>query len=125
MSDNFVYYNKNYDNIKGAYDWCDENCKQRNQFSLNRRARKTLTDHKNDKRDPLYSEQELENGSTTDGRNCDRNVHPPVILTVEIIRFMECRTNGNGPFREDARVLANVLGQENPREQSEHVCIYN
>uniref|UniRef100_A0A7S3DDL9 Deoxyribodipyrimidine photo-lyase n=1 Tax=Palpitomonas bilix TaxID=652834 RepID=A0A7S3DDL9_9EUKA len=50
LSDNFVYYNKNYDNLKGAYDW----------------ARNTLNDHRNDKREYIYSFEQLEKGETHD-----------------------------------------------------------
>ncbi|CAH1405666.1 unnamed protein product [Nezara viridula] len=50
LSDNFCYYNPNYDNIKGAYDW----------------ARKTLEEHKKDKREWLYTQEELENSLTHD-----------------------------------------------------------
>jgi len=50
LSDNFCYYNKNYDNVKGATDW----------------AQKTLNDHKNDKREYLYTRQQLEEGKTHD-----------------------------------------------------------
>ena len=39
LSDNFCYYNSNYDKIKGASDW----------------AQKTLNDHKKDKREYIYS----------------------------------------------------------------------
>ena len=39
LSDNFCYYNTNYDKIKGATDW----------------AQKTLNDHKKDKREHVYS----------------------------------------------------------------------
>jgi len=50
LSDNFCYYNKNYDNVKGASDW----------------AQKTLNDHKGDKREYLYTRQQLEEGKTHD-----------------------------------------------------------
>lgn len=50
LSDNFCYYNKNYDSIIGAKEW----------------ARKTLRDHENDKRENIYSLEELENAETHD-----------------------------------------------------------
>eukprot|EP00088_Acartia_fossae_P051229 TRINITY_DN5756_c0_g1_i3.p1 TRINITY_DN5756_c0_g1~~TRINITY_DN5756_c0_g1_i3.p1 ORF type:complete len:525 (-),score=182.13 TRINITY_DN5756_c0_g1_i3:776-2293(-) len=50
LSDNFCYYNTNYDKIKGATDW----------------AQKTLNDHRKDKREYVYSRKELENGHTHD-----------------------------------------------------------
>ncbi|CAH0387453.1 unnamed protein product [Bemisia tabaci] len=50
LSDNFCFYNKNYDSIKGAYDW----------------AKKTLKDHSGDKRPYLYTKAELEQGHTHD-----------------------------------------------------------
>lgn len=50
LSDNFCYYNKNYDSVKGATDW----------------AQKTLNDHKQDKREYLYTRQQLEEGKTHD-----------------------------------------------------------
>lgn len=50
LSDNFCYYNPKYDSIQGAADW----------------ARKTLKDHSKDKREYLYTRQELEEGRTHD-----------------------------------------------------------
>jgi len=50
LSDNFCFYNKNYDNIKGATDW----------------AQKTLDDHRKDKREYLYKRAQLEEGRTHD-----------------------------------------------------------
>ena len=40
----------NYDNLKGAHDW----------------ARKTLQDHASDKREYIYTKDELERGETHD-----------------------------------------------------------
>jgi len=50
LSDNFCYYNENYDKLEGATDW----------------ARKTLNDHRKDKRVYLYSREQLEEGKTHD-----------------------------------------------------------
>ncbi|ESO88680.1 hypothetical protein LOTGIDRAFT_125833 [Lottia gigantea] len=50
LADNFCFYNKNYDNIEGAYEW----------------ARNTLKDHWNDKREYLYTRQQLAESSTHD-----------------------------------------------------------
>uniref|UniRef100_A0A182SAH5 Deoxyribodipyrimidine photo-lyase n=1 Tax=Anopheles maculatus TaxID=74869 RepID=A0A182SAH5_9DIPT len=50
LSDNFCFHNKNYDNLQGAYDW----------------ARKTLEDHRKDKRVYCYSREELETAKTHD-----------------------------------------------------------
>lgn len=50
LSDNFCYFNKNYDKISGAADW----------------ARKTLDDHRKDKRDYIYTRQELDDAHTHD-----------------------------------------------------------
>jgi deoxyribodipyrimidine photo-lyase len=50
LSDNFCFHNKNYDNFKGLHDW----------------ARKTLNDHRKDKRPFLYTEKELDEGKTHD-----------------------------------------------------------
>jgi len=50
LSDNFCYYNKNYDNIKGAYEW----------------AQKTLKDHAKDKREWVYTREQLEKCQTHD-----------------------------------------------------------
>lgn len=50
LSDNYCFYQKNYDNLKGAYDW----------------ARTTLDLHKKDKRPYLYTRQELEESRTHD-----------------------------------------------------------
>lgn len=50
LADNFCYYQENYDNLKGCYEW----------------ARKTLNDHKKDKRDHLYTLKQLEEAQTHD-----------------------------------------------------------
>lgn len=50
LSDNFCYYNKNYDNLKGIADW----------------SLKTLNDHRKDKRDYVYSRKELDDAHTHD-----------------------------------------------------------
>lgn len=50
LADNFCYYNENYDNIKGAYEW----------------AQKTLNDHRKDVRKPLYNLQQFETAKTHD-----------------------------------------------------------
>lgn len=50
LADNFCYYNENYDKLEGAYDW----------------ARKTLKDHAKDKREHLYTEEELGKGKSHD-----------------------------------------------------------
>jgi deoxyribodipyrimidine photo-lyase len=50
LSDNFCYYNKNYDNLNGLHDW----------------AKKTLNDHRKDKREYIYTKKELENSKTHD-----------------------------------------------------------
>ena len=50
LSDNFCYYQKNYDNINGGYEW----------------AVKTLNDHRNDKREYIYTKQEFDDAKTHD-----------------------------------------------------------
>ncbi|XP_063699154.1 deoxyribodipyrimidine photo-lyase-like [Culicoides brevitarsis] len=50
LSDNFCFYNKNYDNLKGITSW----------------ASTTLNDHRKDKRPYLYTQQELEESKTHD-----------------------------------------------------------
>ncbi|RUS74619.1 hypothetical protein EGW08_017623 [Elysia chlorotica] len=50
LADNFCYYNKHYDSVKGAYDW----------------AKKSLALHKDDKRPYLYTRDELEESKTHD-----------------------------------------------------------
>ncbi len=50
LADNFCYYQKDYDNLNGCYDW----------------ARKTLNDHRNDKRPYVYLKEEFENAMTHD-----------------------------------------------------------
>jgi len=47
---NFVFYNKNYDSFEGLPEW----------------TQKTLTEHKNDSREYVYSLDELENAKTHD-----------------------------------------------------------
>ena len=51
LSDNFCFYNnKHYDSLKGGYSW----------------AQKTLSDHRKDKREKVYSKEKLESGKTHD-----------------------------------------------------------
>ena len=50
LSENFCYYNENYDNIKGATEW----------------AQKTLNDHRKDKRQHIYTREQLEKALTHD-----------------------------------------------------------
>lgn len=50
LTDNFCFYNKDYDNIKGASDW----------------AQKTLRDHAKDPREYVYTREELEKAKTHD-----------------------------------------------------------
>ena len=51
LADNFCFYNQeHYDSIQGANDW----------------AKKTLQDHAQDKREYLYTREQLEHGHTHD-----------------------------------------------------------
>lgn len=50
LSDNFCFYNKNYDSIDGIKPW----------------AKKTLDEHRNDKRESIYNLGEFENAETHD-----------------------------------------------------------
>nr|XP_055058961.1 CPD photolyase [Misgurnus anguillicaudatus] len=50
LADNFCFYNPNYDNISGAYDW----------------AKKTLQEHAKDRREYVYTKEQLENAKTYD-----------------------------------------------------------
>ncbi|XP_065203247.1 deoxyribodipyrimidine photo-lyase-like [Planococcus citri] len=50
LSENFCYYNKNYDSIEGAENW----------------ARTTLNDHRKDKREKVYTKEQLEQSKTHD-----------------------------------------------------------
>ena len=50
LSDNFCFYNPNYDTLAGASDW----------------ARQSLDAHRGDKREFVYSRQQLEEGRTAD-----------------------------------------------------------
>ena len=50
LSDNYCYYQPNYDNLKGASDW----------------AVKTLNDHRKDKREYVYTKEELDSAHTHD-----------------------------------------------------------
>merc|ERR1712241_1118442 len=50
LSDDFCYYQKNYDKIEGGHDW----------------AVKTLNDHRKDKREYLYTQAELDDCKTHD-----------------------------------------------------------
>ncbi|XP_026380390.1 deoxyribodipyrimidine photo-lyase-like [Papaver somniferum] len=50
LADNFCYYQPQYDSIQGAWEW----------------ARKTLMDHANDKREHVYTREQLEKAKTAD-----------------------------------------------------------
>jgi deoxyribodipyrimidine photo-lyase len=50
LSDNYCFYNENYDNFEGFHDW----------------AKKTLNEHRHDEREYLYSLEEFENAKTHD-----------------------------------------------------------
>jgi deoxyribodipyrimidine photo-lyase len=50
LSDNFCFYEKNYDNSRGFPDW----------------AKKTLNEHRRDKREYIYTTKELEDAKTHD-----------------------------------------------------------
>ncbi|KAF7828370.1 deoxyribodipyrimidine photo-lyase [Senna tora] len=50
LADNFCFYQPHYDSLMGAWEW----------------ARKTLLDHAKDKREHIYSREQLEKGQTAD-----------------------------------------------------------
>ncbi|XP_051137811.1 deoxyribodipyrimidine photo-lyase [Andrographis paniculata] len=50
LADNFCFYQPQYDSLLGAWEW----------------ARKTLMDHASDKREHIYSREQLEKGQTAD-----------------------------------------------------------
>lgn len=50
LAENYCYYNKNYDSIKGAHNW----------------AKKTIDEHRNDNREYIYSYEEFEQAVTHD-----------------------------------------------------------
>ncbi|KAJ1689177.1 hypothetical protein LUZ63_013332 [Rhynchospora breviuscula] len=50
LADNFCYYQLKYDSLDGAWEW----------------ARKTLNDHANDKREHIYTREQLDKGKTHD-----------------------------------------------------------
>ncbi len=50
LADNFCFYNEHYDNFKGFPDW----------------AKKTLNEHRHDRREYLYSLEQLETAQTHD-----------------------------------------------------------
>ncbi|KAM4556503.1 CPD photolyase isoform 1-T1 [Fundulus diaphanus] len=50
LTDNFCFYNEKYDKVEGAYEW----------------AQKTLRDHAKDKREYLYTREQLEKAQTHD-----------------------------------------------------------
>ncbi|KAM9790339.1 CPD photolyase isoform X1 [Syngnathus typhle] len=50
LTDNFCFYNENYDSVKGAYEW----------------AQKSLSNHAKDKRPYLYTREQLEKAKTHD-----------------------------------------------------------
>jgi deoxyribodipyrimidine photo-lyase len=50
LSDNFCYYNSNYDNFEGLHKW----------------AKETLNEHRNDEREYTYSLEQFENAETHD-----------------------------------------------------------
>lgn len=59
LSDNFCYYQPNYDSLAGAWDW----------------ARTTLEDHRNDKREHVYTREQLELAKTHDDVRTVPTVH--------------------------------------------------
>ncbi|XP_014885838.1 CPD photolyase [Poecilia latipinna] len=50
LTDNFCFYNEKYDKVEGAYEW----------------AQKTLKDHAKDKREFIYTQEQLEKAQTHD-----------------------------------------------------------
>ncbi|KAI3988715.1 hypothetical protein MKX01_025027 [Papaver californicum] len=50
LADNFCYYQPQYDSLQGAWEW----------------ARRTLMDHANDKREHVYTREQLEKAKTAD-----------------------------------------------------------
>lgn len=50
LTDNFCFYNEKYDKVEGAYEW----------------AQKTLKDHAKDKREYIYTREQLEKAQTHD-----------------------------------------------------------
>lgn len=50
LSDNYCFYQPEYDNLEGAWDW----------------AKKTIKEHRKDKREFIYSQEELQFGKTHD-----------------------------------------------------------
>lgn len=50
LADNFCYYQPHYDSLQGAWEW----------------ARKTLNDHASDKREHIYTKEQLEKAQTAD-----------------------------------------------------------
>lgn len=50
LADNYCFYNSHYDSLEGARDW----------------ARDSLAEHENDKREYIYTQQQLENAATHD-----------------------------------------------------------
>ncbi|KAK7309026.1 hypothetical protein RJT34_05442 [Clitoria ternatea] len=50
LADNYCFYQPHYDSLQGAWEW----------------ARKTLLDHANDKREHIYSREQLEKAQTAD-----------------------------------------------------------
>ncbi|XP_043990568.1 CPD photolyase [Gambusia affinis] len=50
LTDNFCFYNEKYDKVEGAYEW----------------AQKTLKDHAKDKRERIYTREQLEKAQTHD-----------------------------------------------------------
>nr|GLL49278.1 deoxyribodipyrimidine photo-lyase [Ipomoea trifida] len=50
LADNFCYYQPQYDSLQGAWEW----------------ARKTLMEHSNDKREHIYTREQLEKAQTAD-----------------------------------------------------------
>ena len=75
LADNFCFYNQDhYDSIKGANDW----------------AQKTLQDHAQDKREYLYTREQLEHGHTHDdlwnaaqvSHDCEISVTSPGLFII-------------------------------------------
>ncbi|KAK6158054.1 hypothetical protein DH2020_005368 [Rehmannia glutinosa] len=78
LADNFCFYQPHYDSLQGAWEW----------------ARKTLMDHAADKREHLYTREQLEKAQTAD----PVSTHPIHLF----LSALECFSVRNGLLWKDA-----------------------
>ncbi|KAF7139188.1 hypothetical protein RHSIM_Rhsim07G0193500 [Rhododendron simsii] len=85
LADNFCFYQPQYDSLKGAWEW----------------ARKTLMDHASDKREHIYTREQLEKAQTADPF-VDACCYTMIKALLMHFSAMECFSVGDGSLWKDA-----------------------